>query len=163
MIVIDYTVRHSEINAAGMGIFVKFDIPRGTVISAPDGIQKLYKVDEINLMSPESVEYTSSVRWFEDYYSFVSGWDDECYYNHSFDPNCIWHLGFVFAARDLAAGTEITIDYAHLLEEGTESMFTDSKTGKRVVGMSFRDSIAKSASALAEIYKRSPGTVAKTS
>ncbi len=163
MILIDYAVRHSEINAAGMGIFTKHDIARGTVVSAPDGIQKIYKVDEINRMNPDSVEYTSSVRWFEDYYSFVSGWDDECYYNHSFEPNCIWHLGFVFAARELAAGTEITIDYSHLLEEGTESMFVDSKTGKRAVGMSFRDSIAKTAAALAEIYARGKGAGAKTS
>lgn len=156
MIVINYEVRSSTINSAGMGIFAADDIPPGKVVSIPDGINRIYTAAEIDAMPQGAVEYQSSVRWFEDRYSAVSGWSDECYYNHSFQPNCVWHLGFVFAAREISAGEEITIDYSHLLEEGTRSMFEDSGTGKCVTGMSFRESMASSCVALAEIFSRPP-------
>ncbi|OQA78851.1 MAG: SET domain protein [bacterium ADurb.Bin243] len=153
MIMIDYEVKHSLINKAGMGIFALKDVARGTVVSAPDQIDKLYRIEEINRMPQDSVEYQSCVRWFEEYYSFSNKWSDECYYNHSFEPNCLWHLGFVFSARAIAAGEEITVDYSHLLEEGEKSMFRDSKTGEHVVGLNFREAIRRSAEKLVEIYK----------
>ncbi len=153
MILIDYAIGSSKINLAGKGIFVCSDIPRGRVVSAPDKIERLYSIDEINRLPKESVEYAGSVRWFEDRYSAVGEWSDECYYNHSFDPNCVWHLGFVFASRDISAGTELTIDYRFLLEEGEKSMFRDSKTGQYFTGLSFKDSIRLSAEKIVEIFK----------
>lgn len=153
MILIDYDICSSKINLAGKGIFARCDIARGRVVSAPDKIERLYSIDEINRMPRESAEYSGSVRWFEDRYSAVGEWSDECYYNHSFNPNCVWHLGFVFASRDIPAGTELTIDYRFLLEEGERSMFRDSETGQYFTGLSFKDSIRLSAEKIVEIFK----------
>ena len=153
MILIDYVIASSKINLAGKGIFSRCDIPRGRVVSAPDKIERLYSIDEINNMPRESAEYAGSVRWFEDRYSAVGEWSDECYYNHSFDPNCVWHLGFVFASRDISDGTELTIDYRFLLEEGEKSMFRDSETGQYFAGLSFKDSVRLSAEKIVEIFK----------
>ena len=72
----------------------------------------------------------STVRWFEDHYTVTPEWPDECYINHSFAPCGLWHLGFVFALDDLPAGTEITVDYRHLLAPGQEEDFRDSISGE---------------------------------
>ena len=53
----------------------------------------------------------STVRWFEDRFTTTPEWPDECYVNHSFAPNGVWHLGFIFAARELEPGEELTYDY----------------------------------------------------
>jgi len=78
-------------------------------------------------------------------------WPDECYLNHSFKPTGLWHLGFVFAARDLPAGTEITVDYRHLLPPGEEEAFTDAATGQPIVGLSWTESLRTSTHALAAL------------
>ncbi len=48
-------------------------------------------------MAADSIEVESGVRWFEDWFSLTQEWSDECYVNHSFKPNGLWHLGFIFA------------------------------------------------------------------
>ena len=63
----------------------------------------------------------ATVRWFEDRYTISDDWPDECFVNHSFTPSGLWHLGFVFATTRLEAGTEITVDYRHLLAPGQTS------------------------------------------
>ncbi len=62
-----------------------------------------------------------------------------------------WHLGFVFALRDLAPGEEITVDYRHLLAPGQEEDFLDATTGDRIVGYGWAESLALSASQLRDI------------
>jgi len=153
MIIIPYDVMDSKINNAGKGVFVKENLHKGKVISAPDNVDKIYNFDEICKFVPGSIEHESCVRWFESGYCVVKKWSDECYFNHSFTPNCVWHLGFVFAARELNAGEEITIDYSYLLAEGHDGGFTDAKTGRAVVGMSFSESIRRSAAIICEIFK----------
>jgi len=76
-------------------------------------------------------------------------WPDECYVNHAFEPTGLWHLGFVFAAADLPAGTEITVDYRHLLAPGQEEEFRDALSGERIVGFSWEQSLRESTRALA--------------
>ncbi len=93
----------------------------------------------------------AAARWFEDRYTLSPDWPDECYINHSFEPSGLWHLGFVFAARDLPAGTEITVDYRHLLAPGQEEDFIDSATGEKIIGLSWADSLATSTRALASL------------
>ncbi len=153
MIMIKYELVDSSINLAGKGIAAAENIKKGRAVSAPDSIEKLYSLNEIKSLPEDSIEYSSSVRWFEDYYSAVSKWSDECYYNHSFEPNCLWHLGFVFALRDISRGEELTIDYSFLLGEGQYSMFEDSKSRKLVRGLSYRESLLNSAKKLVEIFE----------
>jgi hypothetical protein len=88
------------------------------------------------------------VRWFEDRYTITPEWPDECYINHSFSPCGLWHLGFVFALTDLPAGTEITVDYRHLLAPGQQEDFHDATTGKAIVGYSWQESLAMSTAQL---------------
>jgi hypothetical protein len=94
----------------------------------------------------------STVRWFEDRYTITPEWPDECYVNHSFTPSGLWHLGFVFALGDLPAGTEITVDYRHLLAPGQEEEFRDSTSGEAIVGYDWHEAMACSTAQLHDLF-----------
>ena len=63
----------------------------------------------------------------------------------------MWHLGFIFAARDLEPGVELTVDYRHLLAEGQSEEFLDAETGNEIVGWSWSESLATSTAELARL------------
>jgi len=144
MILPRYHVAASTIPGAGKGLFLDEVVAAGRLITAPDDIQKVYKWNDV-LAQPNANELLgATVRWFEDRYTITPEWPDECYINHAFDPNGLWHLGFVFALADLPAGAEITVDYRHLLAPGQEEDFRDALTGERIVGWSWHESLSRS-------------------
>lgn len=149
MILPRYRIAQSGIAGAGQGLFLEEPVTAGRVITAPDGITHSWRLQDI-LASPElAAQFHASARWFEDRYTLSPEWPDECYLNHSFEPNGLWHLGFVFALKDLPQGTEITIDYRHLLPPGQSEHFIDAASGERIVGLSWPESLAQSTRALA--------------
>jgi hypothetical protein len=151
MILPRYCVAPSTIPGAGQGVFVAEDVARGRILVAPDAIPRVYRWEEVLAMPEREAALAASVRWFEDRYTVSTDWPDECYLNHCFEPNGLWHLGFVFAARELAAGEEITIDYRHLLGEGQEESFRDARSGDAIVGWSWSESLARSTRDLADL------------
>lgn len=158
MILPRYRIAASGISGAGKGLFLEQDVAAGRVITAPDTIDRTWSLAEI-LSSPElKAQLHASARWFEDRYTLSPDWPDECYINHSFDPTGLWHLGFVFAARDLPAGTEITVDYRHLLAPGQEEDFIDTATGGKIIGLPWAESLATSTRALASLLPGTPAT-----
>ena len=151
MILPAYRVDASTIPGAGKGVFLVEPVARGRILVAPDAIPRVYRWEEV-LAQPEPEDaLAASVRWFEDRYTISLDWPDECYLNHSFEANGLWHLGFVFAARDLAAGEEVTVDYRHLLAEGQEEVFRDAVSGRAIVGWSWAESLARSTRELAAL------------
>lgn len=148
MIVPKYEVAASRIPSAGKGLFVAEDVAKGRVIIAPDNIHTVWPEAKLRQFAADSVEVESSVRWFEDWYSLTPEWSDECYVNHSFAPTALWHLGFIFAASDLAAGTEVTVDYQLVIGSGEVMPFKDSATGREIVGRSWADNLRSGAAAL---------------
>lgn len=149
MIVPRYRIAASSIVGAGQGLFLDEDVDAGQIVTAPDAIDRTYRYDEL-MGSPDlSQQLYASARWFEDRYTVSPDWPDECYINHSFEPTGLWHLGFVFATRHLPAGTEITVDYRHLLPPGEEEVFVDTATGHKIVGLPWKESLALSTRALA--------------
>ena len=148
MILPRYHIGPSTIRGAGQGLFLDEDIAQGRIVIAPDAIPRTWRFDEITARSDAESLLPATVRWFEDRYTVTPEWPDECYVNHSFAPSGLWHLGFVFAAADLVAGREITVDYRHLLAPGQEEEFRDAETGDRIVGFSWSESLATSSQAL---------------
>jgi hypothetical protein len=116
----------------------------------------VYRWDEVLALPDRETALAASVRWFEDRFTVTPEWPDECYINHDFSPSGLWHLGFVFAARDLAAGTEVTVDYRHLLGEGQEEAFVDARSGARIVGWSWAESLARSTADLSRLLPSAP-------
>jgi len=151
MILPRYHVAASSIPGAGQGLFLDETVAAGRVITAPDAIERTYRHADISATPELRAQFHASARWFEDRYTLSPDWPDECYINHSFTPNGLWHLGFVFALAELPAGTEITVDYRHLLPPGEAEDFVDSATGETITGLSWSDSLAGSTRALAEL------------
>lgn len=151
MILPPYRIATSTIPGAGRGVFVTGPVARGRVLVAPDAIPRVFRWEEVLALPDREAALAASVRWFEDRYTVSPDWPDECYLNHSFAPNGLWHLGFVFAARDLAAGEEVTVDYRHLLGEGQEEEFRDAASGRGIVGWSWQESLANSTRELAAL------------
>ncbi len=152
MIVPRYHIGPSRIAGAGKGLFLDEPISRGRVIVAPDAIPRVRTFEEIAALPDARDLLPATVRWFENAYTVTPEWPDECYVNHAFAPSGLWHLGFIFAARDLDAGAEITIDYRHLLAPGQEEAFRDAESGQRIVGFSWEESLRASTRALAELF-----------
>jgi len=151
MILPTYRVAPSLIPGAGKGLFVAEAVPRGRLITAPDDIPRVYRWDELHALPDAASLLPATVRWFEDRYTVTPDWPDECYINHAFDPTGLWHLGFVFALRDLAPGDEVTVDYRHLLAPGQREDFDDALTGEPIIGWNWEESLRRSAADLATL------------
>jgi hypothetical protein len=148
MILPRYHVAPSLIPGAGKGLFLDEAVAAGKLVTAPDDIRKVYKWNDVLAQPDADKLLAATVRWFEDRYTITPEWPDECYINHSFAPNGLWHLGFVFALADLAPGTEITVDYRHLLAPGQREDFDDAATGRPIVGYDWRESLTASTAQL---------------
>lgn len=151
MILPSYHIADSAIRGAGKGLFLDEPVQAGSILTAPDAIAETYRHADIMATPSLSAQLHASARWFEDRYTLSPDWPDECYINHSFQPNGLWHLGFVFALTDLPAGSEITIDYRHLLPPGQAEDFADSLTGETIIGLSWHESLVSSTRALANL------------
>jgi hypothetical protein len=153
MILPRYHIAESAVAGAGKGLFLDEAVVVGRIITAPDAIDRTWSRADI-LASPElGAQLHAAARWFEDRYTVSPDWSDECYVNHSFQPTGLWHLGFIFAAADLPAGTEVTVDYRHLLAPGQVEDFIDAVTGETIVGHTWESSLAASTRALAALLK----------
>lgn len=150
MILPRYRIAASHIPGAGKGLFLEESVAAGSIITAPDEINRTWREAELAVPEMAKLKYASA-RWFEDRYTVSPDWPDECYINHSFSPNGLWHLGFVFALTDLPAGSEITVDYRHLLPPGEAEDFADALTGETIVGLSWQESLTSSTRALAAL------------
>lgn len=151
MILPRYHIGPSLIAGAGQGLFLDEPVARGRIVIAPDAIPRVHTFDEVLALPDAQQALAATVRWFEDRYTVTPEWPDECYVNHAFEPTALWHLGFVFAAADLAAGTELTVDYRHLLAPGQEEAFRDAHTGDAIVGFTWAESLRASTRALADL------------
>ncbi|QHS10510.1 SET domain-containing protein-lysine N-methyltransferase [Sinimarinibacterium sp. NLF-5-8] len=151
MILPRYHIAVSQIPDAGQGFFIDEPLARGRVLIAPDNIHTVWPESKLRTYAADAIEVESSVRWFEDQFSLTPEWSDECFVNHSFTPNALWHLGFIFARADLPAGSEITMDYRYVIGSGEQMPFVDSQTGRAIVGLPWQQVLRDSARAVAEL------------
>jgi hypothetical protein len=151
MIVPRYRVAPSLIPGAGKGLFLDECVAAGSVIIAPDKVHTLMHERDLRRYPENSIEVESSVRWFEDWFSLTPEWSDECYVNHCFTPSGLWHLGFIFALGDLAADTEVTVDYRLVIGSGERLPFNDAATGESIVGYEWREALTISSGHLLKL------------
>jgi hypothetical protein len=154
MIIPQYRVADSRIAGAGKGLFLSETVPAGSIIVAPEAIPRVYSMAELMALPDAEALLPATVRWFEESYTATPEWPDECYINHSFNPSALWHLGFVFASSDLAADTEVTVDYRHLLGEGQQETFADSDSGAPIIGLPWRESLLMTSTQLSAVLAR---------
>lgn len=157
MLTFAFHIGPSRIPSAGKGLFTSEHLKKARVIIVPNQEHILHQVDALTNFPPDSIEHASSVRWFEEVHTVDPDWSEESHLNHSFEPNCLWHLGFVFALRDIAAGEELTIDYQNLLDENTVLEFKDSITGREIRGLVWREKMFRSSGQLRELFSAAGG------
>ena len=150
MICVPYTIAPSRIPGAGQGLFLTAPVAAGRVITAPTGIDRTLPLADV-LASTDPAISDSSIRWFEEHCTASPDWPDECYINHSHAPSGLWHLGFVFAAGLLDAGTEITFDYGHIIAPGYTLAWRDAVSGRPITGYDWADSLRRSLAALTAV------------
>lgn len=152
LITVKYRVATSTVAGAGKGFFVEEPVKAGKVLIAPTHATHTVRVAEV--LAPEPHPHAeTSVIWFEDHCVVSPDYPDDFFINHSFSPNVVWHLGFVFALRDIDAGEELFVDYRHLIAPGIALDFRDGATGREIVGYDWKDSLritAQQVLALAE-------------
>ncbi len=140
MIVPKYEIRPARF-AEGKGVFLLEGVKRGQILVAPDAINQVFNAEQRAALVPGSAEDEACVRWFESYHTVSTDWPDDCYVNHSFNPSGLWHLGFIFATRDLQAGDEVTADYRFLVDDNEVMPFKDAETGQEIVGYVWEDNL----------------------
>lgn len=150
MIVPAYEIKVAT-HAHGKGVFLTQAAKRGQVLVAPDAINRVYNQAERDALVPGSPEDEASVRWFEGFHTVSTDWPDECYINHSFRPSGLWHLGFVFALRDMQAGDEVTVDYRFAIGDNEKMPFLDNETGGAIIGYTWAENLRRSTELLLAI------------
>lgn len=163
MILPAYRIESSTIPGAGRGVFLDECVVPRRIVVAPDAIPRVYRFEEVLAQPDPEAALAACVRWFEDRFTITLDWPDECFINHSFEPNGLWHLGFVFALREISVGEELTVDYRHLLGSGQREDFCDAATGEPIFGWSWEESLARSTQQLAALqlfapHPRAPGS-----
>ena len=106
----DVEVRGSAI--AGRGLFTRAAIPAGTVVSRLGG--RLVSTRELAAVLAEPGRpYVDTIMVAEDAHLVLPPRRDNGYGNHGCDPNLWWSGPYeLVARRDVAAGEELTNDYA---------------------------------------------------
>jgi SET domain-containing protein len=152
MFAFQYRIAESTIPGAGRGVFAAEALPQGKVLIFPNDRHTLLTEEQRAALPIHSMELASTIRWFEQTYTTDPEWSDECFLNHSFSPNGVWILGFVFALCPIAAGEELTIDYRMLLAAGETCDFADAATGQPIVGHAFPTAMLAAAAALQSMF-----------
>lgn len=148
----DLAIRPSLIPHSGNGLFAQENIGRGRVVIFPNEENQTLSDQQLSAFPIDSIEYQSSVRWFEDLYTIDPKWSIESHLNHSFTPNTLWYLGFIIAKKEIQDGEELTIDYRHLLPANYTMDFSDSLTGLAITGLSWEEKMCKGAKEILELY-----------
>ena len=109
--------------AIGLGLFATADLPRGTITWAADPLDRVLAPAAVaELPQTLARDLLDRFAWQASDGNFILTWDNARFVNHSCAPNCISSgFGFEMAVRDIAAGAELTNDYADLGMQHDES------------------------------------------
>lgn len=120
---IPWTTVRTVDERVGLGVFARRDIPAGTVIWVEDSLDiRIPAATVRNLRGPmrDAVYHSAYLPHGADYYLLC--WDGTKYFNHSCDPNCLSVSPAIeIAVKDVAAGEQLTNDYAYFGLESWEA------------------------------------------
>lgn len=106
----------------GLGVFLVAPVAKGELIWRFDSrVDQVYSPEEIASLPPQMQRYLKTYcTWHGAVGLYVLCGDNGRYFNHSDDPSTVSDsisFGEDRAARDLAAGDELTSDYATICDE----------------------------------------------
>jgi SET domain-containing protein len=114
MMMVETEIKPSPIH--GTGVFLLHPVKKGDLIWRFDArIDRVYTPDEVASLPAHMQDYLVTYStWHEGVGLYVLCGDNGRYFNHSDDPSTVSNaisFGEDRAARDLAAGDELTSDY----------------------------------------------------
>jgi uncharacterized protein len=120
MMMVETVIRPSDIH--GMGVFLVHPVKKGDLIWRFDSrVDRLYSPEELASLPDHVQRYLRTYStWNADVGVYVLCGDNGRYFNHSPTPSTVSNaiaFGEDHAARDLAAGEELTSDYATICDE----------------------------------------------
>jgi SET domain-containing protein len=120
MMMVDTELRPSSIH--GLGVFLLAPVRKGDLIWRFDArIDRVYSEDEIASLPRHVQHYLRTYStWHEPTGLYVLCGDNGRFFNHSETPTTVSNaisFGEDHAARDLAAGDELTSDYATICDQ----------------------------------------------
>ncbi|WP_444857682.1 SET domain-containing protein [Sphingosinicella sp.] len=114
MMMVDTELRASPIQ--GIGVFLTEPVRKGQLVWRFDSrMDRVYANAELESLPPATQDFIRTYStWHEGMGLWVLCGDNGRHFNHSSEPNTLSHgiaFGDDVAARDLAAGEELTSDY----------------------------------------------------
>ena len=106
-----------EVPGKGMGLFAAQDIKKGNLVWKWDEIlSKKFSDREVKALPKVAKDFMEKYAIVEKEGHWLIDIDNSRFFNHSSTPNIVWENGSVdgYAAYDIKAGDEITIDYTKL-------------------------------------------------
>ncbi len=98
----------------GLGVVATAPIPAGTLVWVRDRLDRSVPAAQITALPQALRDALRTHAWWQGTRCYLT-WDHGRYTNHSCSPNCAGFGGeFDVAIRDIAAGEQITNDYAHI-------------------------------------------------
>ena len=108
----------------GFGIVATRALPRGTLLWVQDPLDRILSGELVDNLPDLFVDLTHRFAYRNADGNHVLTWDDARFVNHSCEPNCgITPFGFEIAMRDIAAGEQVTNDYAMFHTRGFERFY----------------------------------------
>ena len=152
MLYVKTEVRESKLH--NLGLYLMEPVKKGTVIliANSSGI-----ITEIEYQSEQAKDNKlismTAVRLLGRSFIYGDSIGNEEYINHSETPNMLYHCGICLAARDIAPGEELTVDYKYFLAEQDVYAFNNAETGKIVDGIHPAEAFIQSAEEVLALLK----------
>ena len=121
----------------GVGVFATKDLPRGTLVWARDALDQVVTEGQRRAYPAAGRELLQRYVYRDDSGALILCWDNARFMNHACEPkSLVTPFGFSIIVRDVAAGEEITEDYAtyHLAAEETFDCYCGLDACRKRVG-----------------------------
>jgi hypothetical protein len=118
----------------GFGVFATERIPKGTIVWVLDALDQRIDEPRYRALWPDYGTVLDRFTYLNGKGERILCWDLARYMNHSCEATCLSPgLDFEIAVRDIAAGEEITDDYASLNLDGRFECGCGSRTCRRTI------------------------------
>lgn len=155
-----FKTRIGESPIAQKGLFAAEAIPRKSVVFVFPALKNVHFISETefnkawtnpNPAKRDVLIQKSGVRYIGKTFLYCSAGEKETlFFNHSDNPNILYHCGIGFAKKNIKNGEELTIDYRYFDTEKSDN-FVNVETGKMLRKYTAEEALRKSAKELSEL------------